>query len=167
MNAVIRPAETADAAPACRMLCRAISECCVNDHRNDAAILDAWLGNKTPENVASWFACAAHYSIVVHVAGEMAGVAILTRQGKIVLFYISPELRFTGTGKALLQALESQAKQWSLRSIQVASTFTAQDFYLRNGFSETGRTRSAFGTEAVALSKQLPDAGVSRCGCGR
>ncbi|HYD97727.1 MAG TPA: GNAT family N-acetyltransferase [Noviherbaspirillum sp.] len=165
MNAVVRVAQAADAAAACRILRRAISECCTEDHRNDRAILDAWLGNKTPENVASWFACTAHYSVVAQCGDTLAGVAILSRQGRILLFYIEPALRYTGTGKALLQALETQGREWGLRSMQVASTYTASAFYLRNGFTETGRTRSAYGAEALALVKQLP--GGSPCGCGR
>lgn len=165
MNAVIRAATQADAAPACRMLCRSISECCAKDHRNDAAILAAWLGNKTPENVASWFECATHHSIVACNGDEVIGVAIMTRQGRIVLFYISPEVRSTGTAKALLDALEAQAKEWGLRSMQVASTLSARHFYERHGFEDCGPARTAFGTDAVSLTKKLPGSGG--CGCGR
>ncbi|HYD60758.1 MAG TPA: GNAT family N-acetyltransferase [Noviherbaspirillum sp.] len=165
MNAVIRAATQEDAVPACHLLCRSISECCTEDHRNDAAILAAWLGNKTPENVASWFECAAHHSIVACAGDTVVGVAILTRQGRIVLFYIAPEVRSTGTGKALLDALEAQVKEWGLRSIQVASTLSARNFYERNGFECCGATRTAFGTDAVSLAKKLPGSGG--CGCGK
>ena len=163
MNAVIRVAQQADAALACQMLCRSISECCAEDHRNDPAILAAWLGNKTPENVASWFECTSHHSIVACTGEHVVGVAIMTRQGKILLFYVSPEMRGTGTAKALLHALEAQAREWGLRSVQVASTLSARDFYLRNGFELCGPTRTAFGTEAVSLAKKLPGSG---CRCG-
>jgi GNAT superfamily N-acetyltransferase len=169
MRVVIRVAESSDAVAACQVLCRAISECCAEDHRNDAEILTAWLGNKTPENVASWFDCAANFSVVAHTDDQLVGVAIMTRQGKIVLFYVAPEMRFTGTGKALLQALEAQAAKWALRTLQVASTLTAQAFYTRNGFAEIGSTRSAFGTNAVSLSKNLCTSSYPKrppCGCG-
>ncbi|HZW20405.1 GNAT family N-acetyltransferase [Noviherbaspirillum sp.] len=164
MNAVIRAAGQADAAQACNLLCRSISECCAEDHRNDSAILAAWLGNKTPENVASWFACASHHSLVACDGSDVTGVAIMTRQGRIVLFYIAPEVRSTGTAKALLGALETQAREWGLRALQVASTLTARGFYERNGFDYCGPARTAFGTDAVALAKKLPGSG---CGCGR
>lgn len=164
MNAVIRAATQADAAQACRLLCRSISECCAKDHRNDASILAAWLGNKTPENVASWFECASHHSIVACTGSELIGVAIMTRQGKVVLFYISPDARATGTGKALLDALERQAKEWGLRTLQVTSTLSARDFYERNGFAYCGPARTAFGTDAVSLAKKIP--GTGGCGCG-
>lgn len=164
MNAVIRTAAPADAAPVCDLLCRSISECCTQDHGNDAAILAAWLGNKTPENVAAWFACASHYSIVACAGDRVVGVAILSRQGRILLFYISPEVRHTGTGKALLRTLEARAKEWGVRVLQVASTFSARDFYLRNGFECCGSARTAFGTEALSLTKKLHGSG--RCCCG-
>lgn len=163
MNAVIRAAEQADAAPACRMLCRAIAECCAEDHRNDPAVLEAWLGNKTPETVASWFACAAHHSIVACAGNELAGVAIMSRQGRILLFYVAPEARATGTAKAMLDALEEKAKEWDLRLMQVASTLSARAFYLRNGFASCGAARTAFGTEALSLAKKLHGSGG--CGC--
>ena len=165
MNAVIRAATQADAGAACRLLCRSISECCSEDHRNDAAVLAAWLGNKTPENVASWFECASHHSIVASNGDDVVGVAIMTRQGRIVLFYISPDVRSTGTGKALLDALEAQAKEWQLRALQVASTLSARNFYQRNGFDYCGPARTAFGTDAVSMAKKLPGSGG--CGCGR
>lgn len=169
MSVVIRAAELADAACACEVLCRAISTCCVEDHHNDAAILSAWLGNKTPENVASWFVCGSNFSVVAHADNKLVGVAIMNRQGKILLFYVAPEMRFTGTGKALLNALEVRAKEWGVRTLHVASTLSAKVFYLRNGFAENGITRSAFGTEAISLSKALCGAGYPKrppCGCG-
>ena len=169
MSVVIRVAESADAVSACQVLRRAISECCIEDHRNDAATLSAWLGNKTPENVASWFDCGANFSVVAHSDGQLVGVAIMTRQGKIVLFYVAPEMRFTGAGKALLRALEDQATKWTLRNLQVASTLSAQAFYERNGFVVIGTTRSAFGTEAISLFKNLytgSNLKRSPCGCG-
>jgi len=103
------------------------------------------------------------------VDARLAGVAIMTRQGKIVLFYVAPEMRFTGTGKALLQALEEQAKKWGLRTMQVGSTLSACAFYTGNGFVGDGTTRTAFGIDAVCLSKNLCVGSYPKrppCGCG-
>jgi hypothetical protein len=52
----IRDATVEDAAPACEVLRRSITQLCVADHANDPAILMPWLANKTPEIVASWIA---------------------------------------------------------------------------------------------------------------
>lgn len=170
MNTEIRVAKPGDATAACNVLCRSISECCTEDHRNDTAILSAWLGNKTPETVESWFNLPSNFSLVAVRDNDIIGVAILTRAGKIVLFYVSPEMRFTGAGKALLQAMEAQAKEWGLRSLQVVSTITAKSFYLRNGFVLGCTKTSAFGIEALSFSKKLSAGGcypkTVACNCG-
>ena len=70
----VRPAEVSDAVAACTVLRRSIAECCVEDHRQDPAILAAWLGNKTPEMVASWFASPTNYSVVAVQDGVVVGV---------------------------------------------------------------------------------------------
>lgn len=155
MKIEVRTARPEDAVSACSVLRRSIQECCIEDHRNETAILDAWLGNKTPETILAWMRCVSNYCIVAHVDGAMAGIAILTRQGKIALCYVAPEHRFGGTGKALLEALESHAKEWGLSSLQVASTITAKSFYARNGYIAGGTTRTPFGTEATLFSKRL------------
>jgi GNAT superfamily N-acetyltransferase len=168
MKTTIRIAQPGDAAAACDVLRRSILQCCVDDHRNDETILGHWLGNKTPENVATWFQSPANLSLVAVAGSDVIGVAILTRAGKICLLYLCPDARFAGTGKALLQAIETHAAKNGVRSLQVASTITAQSFYTRNGFVVTGTTTSAFGSEAVAMSKKLDTAGYPRkgtCGC--
>lgn len=168
MSVEIRIATACDAACACLVLRRSISECCTEDHRNDAAILDAWLGNKTAENVASWFLSPSNFSIVAVVDQAIAGVALLTRTGKIVLCYVTPELRFTGIGKALLQALEQQAREWNIRSLSVISTATAKSFYSHNGYVQGTITRSVFGIDVISFSKRLTACSYPKkpsCGC--
>lgn len=155
MSVDVRIATPADAASACDVLRRSILECCVEDHHNDAAILSAWLGNKTEETVTAWFSSPSNYSLVATLRGEVAGVGLLTRKGKIALCYVAPQLRFTGIGKALVQALEAQAIAWGLSTMQVASTLTAQAFYRRNGYAPIRETESCFGIEATLFSKKL------------
>src|SRR5712672_3135510 len=50
----IRDATSDDAEAACAVVRQSISQLCVADHRNDPAILNAWLANKQPEIVAAW-----------------------------------------------------------------------------------------------------------------
>jgi hypothetical protein len=50
----IRPAVPEDAPAACEAMRRSITLLCVADHRNNPAILERWLGNKTPEIFRSW-----------------------------------------------------------------------------------------------------------------
>jgi GNAT superfamily N-acetyltransferase len=170
MKTEIRIAKPGDAASACEVLRRSISECCADDHRNDAAILSAWLGNKTPAMVESWFLSASNYSLVAVAENEVVGVAMLTRAGKIVLFYVSPEMRFSGIGKALLEGLEAQAREWGLRAIQVDSTVTAQPFYLRNEFVPGAEKTACFGIPVTSFSKKFAAGSYAKaapCRCGK
>ncbi len=169
MTVEIRIATPCDAACACKVVRRSISECCGEDHGNDAAILEAWLGNKTAENVEAWILSPANFSVVAVADNAVAGIAMLTRGGKIVLCYVSPEQRFSGIGKALLQALEAQAKTWNLRTLSVVSTTTAKTFYARNGYSQRGTIQSPFGIELISFSKRLATGSYPRkifCNCG-
>ena len=50
----VRAAVPEDAAAACQVMRRSIAELCVADHRNDPAITERWLSNKTPEIFKSW-----------------------------------------------------------------------------------------------------------------
>jgi hypothetical protein len=63
------------------------------DHKNDPAILEAWLGNKTPQMVANWFSSPTNFSLVAVSEGAVVGVALLTGAGKLALCYLLPEAR--------------------------------------------------------------------------
>ena len=169
MNVEIRIATARDAACACKVVRRSISECCGEDHGNDAAILEAWLGNKTAENVEAWILSPANFSVVAIAGDAVAGIAMLTRGGKIVLCYVCPDRRFSGIGKALLLALEAQAKQWNLRTLTLVSTATAKTFYAHCGYGERGTTQSSIGLDLVSFSKRLGSGSYPRkifCNCG-
>ena len=155
MQTEIRITEPGDAASICDVLRRSILECCVEDHRNNTDILSAWLGNKNCETVSSWLSSPANFSIVAVVDSKVVGIGLLTRAGRVALCHVAPEARFTGAGKALLQALERQAVEWTLSSLRVESPTNAKAFYLRNGFIECGEVESPFGITVMTLSKCL------------
>ncbi|MBI3561161.1 MAG: GNAT family N-acetyltransferase [Gammaproteobacteria bacterium] len=155
MKAHIRLATTRDAAAACHVLRRSITECCVDDHHNTPEVLAAWLRNKTPENVTRWFTAPENFPLVAVLEQHVVGVGLLTAQGELALCYILPEVRFTGTGKALLHALESHAQQRGLTQIHLSSTATANMFYQRNGFTPNGTAEIEFGIPAFPLVKQI------------
>jgi len=97
----IRRAKTDDAAAACTVLRRSITELCRADHGGDEILLGKWLSNKTVENVARWI-LESHF--VVAEEGEIIlGVAAMNASGKIALNYVSPEARFRGVSKALVR----------------------------------------------------------------
>lgn len=155
MSLEIRIAVSTDAFEACSVLRRSITECCALDHRNEPAILDAWLGNKTPQMVASWFASPTNFSLVAVEAGVVVGVALLTRAGKLALCYLLPEACGRGVGKALLARVEAQATEWGVKALQLHSTASAQAFYAAQGFMAEGNVKSPYGVETVFFWKQL------------
>lgn len=155
MGIEIRTATPEDASAACHVLRRSIAECCVADHRTEAAILDCWLGNKTPDNVASWIASPANYTVVAVRDGEVVGVSLLTQAGKLSLCYVLPEALHAGIGKAMLDQVERQASAWGVSVLRLHSTATARDFYARNGYISAGKEKSCYGVECDFFWKKL------------
>lgn len=155
MSLEIRIAASTDAFAACNVLRRSITECCELDHRNDAAILDAWLGNKTPQMVANWFSSPTNFSLVALDGGELVGVALLTGAGKLALCYLLPEARGKGIGKALLARMEDQACGWGVKALQLHSTLGGAPFFASQGYVEAGKVRSPYGVETTFYWKQL------------
>lgn len=151
----LRVAEEGDAAAACEVLRRSITECCGDDHGNDQARLAAWLSNKTPENVREWITAQDNHAIVAEVDGAIVGVAMMRQSGEITLCYLVPEVRFTGAGKALLAKLESKGRQLGLPALTLYSTKTARAFYIRNGFQSSGAPDSSYGIESYPMVKTL------------
>lgn len=163
----IRLATAREARAACEVLRRSILECCAEDHRNDPAILQKWLRNKTPETVESWFAWPAHYPLVATAGEEVTGVAMLSRPGKIVLLHVDPAWRGTGIGAALLKALEEKAQRTGAAMLRVSSTFSARRFYESHGYEFLAETSVPYGT-ALAMAKRFkPEcaAAAESCGC--
>ncbi|MES2741799.1 MAG: GNAT family N-acetyltransferase [Pseudomonadota bacterium] len=155
MSVEIRIATSADAVAACAVLRRSITECCLPDHRNDPAILDAWLGNKTAPMVAGWFASSTNYCLVALDGEQIVGVALLTRAGKICLCYLLPESQGRGIGRALLQRMELQASAWDIKTLQLHSTVSAERFYARQGYLRSGMVKASYGADALLCWKDL------------
>lgn len=150
----VRQAALEDAEAACAVLRRSITECCTRDHRNDPAILSAWLGNKTPENLRSWFSPPNH-AVVAEENGVTVGVALLGADGTITLNYLLPEAQYKGIGKAMLEALEKEAARRGIREVTLSTTVTAHGFYVRNGYADTERKSGLFGMSSTVMRKPL------------
>jgi GNAT superfamily N-acetyltransferase len=152
----IRDATIEDAAAACHVLRRSISELCTADHGNDPEILRRWLANKTPEIVASWIA-QPNNSLLLAVEGEtILGVASVTDAGEITLNYVSPDARFRGVSRALLRDLEARARERGNTRCHLVSTETARRFYKASGYLEDGVPEGRFGTSSsYPMSKPL------------
>ena len=153
----IREARTEDASEACHVLRRSITELCTADHHNEAAILERWLANKTPENVASWISRPNNHVFVVTDDEEtILAVGAVTDAGEITLNYVSPDARFQGVSRALVKRMEARARELGNATCTLTSTETARRFYLRAGYVEQAPCRGAFGTaSSFPMTKQL------------
>ena len=152
----IRDATIEDAAAACEVLRRSISELCIADHENDPLVLKQWLANKTTENVASWIANSQN-SVLVAVEGKaILAVGSVTDAGEITLNYVSPDARFHGVSKALLRALERRALERGNVRCTLISTETAHRLYQSAGYLQDGPPQRKFGaTASYPMSKRL------------
>ncbi|WP_093167436.1 GNAT family N-acetyltransferase [Variovorax sp. YR216] len=155
MNIQVRPATEDDAADACAVIRSSILECCHDDHRGDATVLQGWLRNKTPDFVRGVISSPNAFSIVASADGKTVGFGSALRTGEVMLCYVAPSVVFTGVGKALLAALEDQAARAGVEALRLESTRTARAFYVRNGFTAEGPPVLAFGMEALPMRKQL------------
>jgi len=153
----IREARIEDAAEACEVLRRSIAELCTADHQNEAAILEGWLANKTPENVSSWISHPNnHVFIAADNEGTIVAVGAVTSAGEITLLYVSPDVRFQGVSRALLGRLEARARELGNARCTLTSTGTACRFYLTTGYVKQEPRQSAFGAGlSFPMTKQL------------
>lgn len=173
MGILIRTAAPDDAFAACAVLRRSILECCAEDHHNDMTVLETWLGNKTPQNIALWLATPTNHTLVAERDGEVVGVALVTQAGKLSLCYVLPEAQHAGVGKALLDGAEAKAREWGISVLRLHSTAVAREFYARHGYTNAGKEKTCYGLECDFFWKKLNAApgadgtgGKRFCSCG-
>lgn len=154
MACLIRLATPGDAAAICTVVRRSIAECCAEDHHNNPVLIDSWIKNKTVAQMPAWMNHPAAFSVLAERQGTVVGFA-MAQAAEIQLCYLVPEARSRGAGQAMLAALESHAAQAGLTALQLQSTRTARNFYLRKGFVPAGPAVSAFGLESLPMRKAL------------
>lgn len=157
---LIRVAHPGDAAGACETMRRSIVELCSSDHRDDRAILDRWLSNKTPDSVAAWIADKDNRLFVAVEQGRVLAVGAVRTDGEITLNYVSPDARFRGVSRAMLARLEATARDLGNDAVRLVSTETALRFYLSAGYRQIGPPQGKFGTTSSwPMRKELPPVG--------
>ena len=156
MEVAIREAQAQDAEAIVDVWKRSIIELCVEDHHGDPTILNAWLGNKTPQTVLGWLTSSENAVLVAVEGNSIVGVGLVRRSGELQVCYVAPEATARGVGTKLLEALEQAAKQWGLPEVSLKSTATARRFYHRRGYMEASRPIVMFGAlNAYPLRKAL------------
>lgn len=153
-----RRARVSDADDACQVVRRSIAELCFEDHRGDAETLSEWLEDKTPARFEGWISSDRHVAVVAESDETLAGFGLLNVSGYIELLYVDPKERFRGVSKALLLALEHEARSAGISELRLESTETALRFYERGGYSLTGGRTRGFGcTSCHSMSKKISD----------
>ncbi len=150
----VMPVRADAAEAACAVTRQSITHCCVLDHANDAAILTAWLANKTPENLAAWIAAPGAAAWGAYRGETMVGFA-LRAQATLALCYVVPEALHRGVGRALLQNIEAHAREVGLATLDLDSTRTAEPFYRRHGYVPHGVAQTWGGLQAQPMRKRL------------
>ena len=80
---------------------------------------------------------------------------MLSESDKLVLNYLVPEALHQGIGRAMLLAIEAEARSRGLSEIHLESTATAHDFYLGNGYRDTPKVGTSFGLASFEMVKVL------------
>jgi GNAT superfamily N-acetyltransferase len=152
---LIRDALASDAEQACEVMRRSISELCAADHCNDPTILDRWLANKKPEITRGWIESPTASMLLAVEGDTVLAVGGITDAGEITLNYVSPDARFRGVSKAMLNALEARAIERGNRRCTLISTQTAYRFYKSAGYAEDGPPINKVGSTSYQMSKGL------------
>lgn len=148
----ISPVVASAAEEACTVIRQSITYCCALDHHHDTTILNAWLANKTPENLAAWITAPGAMAWAAYREEAMVGFSLLTR-ATLALCYVVPEALHQGVGHALLREAEAHARQSRLAALGLESTRTAEAFYRRNGYEPAGAVQSWAGLQAQPMRK--------------
>jgi len=141
----IREANVDDACEACQIVRRSIAALCQADHQNDPIISELWLSNYTFENMCSWIADSNTYVVIATEGNAIIGVGAVTSSGEITLNYVSPDARFRGISKAILNQLEARARELGNKTCTLTSTETARRFYLSAGYVQLGPPEPGIG----------------------
>lgn len=134
MEILIRPGCEADAQAAIDVLRRSIAELCIADHKGNEQELASWLANKTEAAWITWVARADATVLVAEKADEIVGIGMMDQRGEILLNYVRPDSRFGGVSKALIEALENEARTEGIQRCFLESTATAKVFYEHRGY---------------------------------
>lgn len=162
----VRQPKPEDAEAACSAVRASIEVCCAADHGGERARLDAWLKNKTPETFRAWIQSDTLYCVVVEESSKIVGFG-MSAAGEVLLCYVTPEARFRGAGKAVLQSIELQVKTSGISELRLESTRTALEFYRRNGYKSCGPVVTFAGMEGHPMSKpMMANPSIEGLSCG-
>ncbi len=110
----------------------------------DEAVVDAWAGGVSPEIYLKAMAGGEEFFVAVgRIGGDRRVLGFSTHRiddsthGTAV--YVRGAATRRGVGTALFRTAEAAAVAAGATSIEIASSLAATDFWIANGFEETGR----------------------------
>ncbi len=151
----VRPARVCDADDCSIVLCSSIRQLCTLDHGENVDIINQWVGNKTPTNLAKWIQNPTSNFLVVEVASEIAAVGSFNESQEVELNYVSPDHRFCGVSKALLTRMEFMIAESGAQTAKLTSTETAHRFYLSAGWRDVADPVMWCGMAGYPMEKTL------------
>lgn len=131
-----------------------ITELCAADHRNDRAVIDRWVSNKSPDHVRAWIESGTQI-LVAETGSRPAGVSAATPEGEVLLLFIAPEAAGRGIGKTLLCHLETWLADRGMAEAYLESSLTAVAFYRRAGWRDLGIFPGSFDMPGHRMRKRL------------
>jgi GNAT superfamily N-acetyltransferase len=109
---------------------------------------------------ASWSTSSpTRHAVAYNRLGMPLGTGRLLEAGdgasRVGRMAVRADLRGSGIGRALLQALEGAARQRGDRSVVLDAQAGVEGFYTRTGYAATGRRFDAAGIAHVEMSRRL------------
>jgi putative acetyltransferase len=116
------------------------------------AVIDAWAPPVSAQMIEHLQRAQLGTRIVAEIGGELAGIGELARENsELRACYVSPDFTRRGVGTALVTKLEALARNAGIGTLSLASSITAEPFYLHLGYTVTGRDTHVLHTgEAMA-----------------
>ncbi|SHH34436.1 GNAT family N-acetyltransferase [Cognatishimia maritima] len=151
---IIRDATATDAEAISDVLVRSITELCSADHKNEPALLEGWLANKSPQHIRDMINAGAHMRVGV-ASGEIQSVGCYSSDGQIQLLYVAPEARGKGQSTALLESKEMELQAAGHSGISLVSSRTAESFYLARGWQLDGDRVACYSSDGQPMRKTL------------
>lgn len=133
---VIRRALTADASRVAELVVHVLQISSTPDYGPENIARVA--GHFTPETVTT--ALHRNHMLVAELAGQIVGTASLGATTAspdvqaVLTFFVAPKLQGTGIGSALLETIETEARNRGITELPVRSSIGGAAFYRSRGF---------------------------------
>jgi ribosomal protein S18 acetylase RimI-like enzyme len=147
MKLQIEKAQAEDAEAVWALRSNALRTQCAGHY--DADLLTAWAGSSMPDGFAKTVADGFHVIREDDNKHIVACGLIVLEKGSIEALFVDPATFRKGYGRAMLQHLETLARQYGLSRLTLKATLNAAGFYRACGFTgdAIGKHQSPSGLE--------------------